>query len=1247
MDAEEGRSKAMVEAVRMQGHVKALEAEIYELRQEQAMAAARLNAFESHTCALTAELRCRTPRPSRSLGTLDELLAEDGNHKEVVLSALSAGANPLDLHRLMLGVTHDGEDLNPWVEVFGCVQSVVPPWSDAATHHAAMAPPQDAAVAEATSNTAAAVAATAAAAVAGSGSSSAAAGVSGGGTAVAASSLDFVPPGTAGNVSPPPSSTRGGASPSGASGTVATQQQIPPVVPAGGQVVPGGTPTAMRRGVSFSQRGAATAAALAAAVMTGARVTSRASSPDSEHLSPPVTDPLLTAGPAIGELAHQAAGGSTLLESSGGGWPAVRGIINAARHRRRSSAAGEPTGGGAESTARRQVMSPSQQQAYMTRLHSWLVSEMEEGDVASLRRIFPDKAVDAIGSGLQLGVSRGAMAAWLLGTLSPGGFNFMPYKDLVGLLSRQFQHTPLDLGGPITSGLELAALSTAQRIKVLEDKAQQLHREVVRLKRCLADRKRAERAQAQAEANAIERKAHDRPVHPVHTFLTTKWADFFDGLGCGAKVPKVLHAEGRVFNSRMEKVDAEKLVNSIWAAKADWQSRNSGGRMTLADFMTSYMQRRFVNPRTVTETAYTLIYTLGQHMYDPDCHLFIRVLLGEVDEGIRAEGEELQADLVHLFSCLDGVAHGRCTGYLSKRDMHTALKGFFPSKTRARFQEVQEALDADCPDSEAVMYRRLFDTDQDLNQGVFAETIRTQHLEERLEGLQAIEDALMEAVAKARVHHVPPSLLASVLKSVIPDCTEECVRQYLRLVYGSDAGIRAAEAAAPAANAASFRAAAHSINSSKGGSGSKGGGSAQRSRSPAAGHSRPGAAAGAVNAAGSGPIGAEGAAANSGSSPTGGGGGNENGNGKPEEQVVVPTAEAVIQLIRLAGWVPEFPSGILTSLVEAASIFPNGAGGYSSGGAGINGPKLVGSSGNPRAALKRMRYQQAMGALKEAWLREEQARIQHIVQLAHGGANCPPLMGPAAPEDSEPAPRVSNSSVASSVPISGQPIDDQTAPGPHATLAAAAAAVGVKISSLASLPTAADFVDSKEPDVAALEAARKVLTTQLLAATAAMSKNVDGISTASTAASAGICGAAAKPELSLHRLARANPTAVASGGGGGSASNPNAAGGAIPAGNTPSMSPAPACGAAAAAAATAIAALEEAGERLQRLRALGGAMAALAEDRNEAFTPGQVPDNNRNVNDEEPLDGTEIRNGRRRAAAAGGARTAKRGQWVG
>ena len=63
-----------------------------------------------------------------------------------------------------------------------------------------------------------------------------------------------------------------------------------------------------------------------------------------------------------------------------------------------------------------------------------------------------------------------------------------------------------------------------------------------------------------------------------------------------------------------------------------------------------------------------------------------------------------------------------------------------------------------------------------LPQGVFAETIRTQHLSERLEALAALEEALAEAAERARVRHVAPSLLAAAVRAAVPGCTEDTVR---------------------------------------------------------------------------------------------------------------------------------------------------------------------------------------------------------------------------------------------------------------------------------------------------------------------------------------------------------------------------------------------------------------------------------------------------------------------------------------
>ena len=64
---------------------------------------------------------------------------------------------------------------------------------------------------------------------------------------------------------------------------------------------------------------------------------------------------------------------------------------------------------------------------------------------------------------------------------------------------------------------------------------------------------------------------HTHPYPPPHTHATTP-------------TPAV--------SSSPLQVEAEKMVNAVWDAKDEWQAKNRGVRMTLADFLVGYMQVR-------------------------------------------------------------------------------------------------------------------------------------------------------------------------------------------------------------------------------------------------------------------------------------------------------------------------------------------------------------------------------------------------------------------------------------------------------------------------------------------------------------------------------------------------------------------------------------------------------------------------------------------------------------------------------
>lgn len=77
-----------------------------------------------------------------------------------------------------------------------------------------------------------------------------------------------------------------------------------------------------------------------------------------------------------------------------------------------------------------------------------------------------------------------------------------------------------------------------------------------------------------------------------------------------------------------------------------------------------------------------------------------------------------------------------------------ALVSFFTvglpgGKTTARFDEAQQALDQDQP-GPTVEWKKVFEEDREFNQGEFAETIRDQFLQERIDFFAALETALYE-----------------------------------------------------------------------------------------------------------------------------------------------------------------------------------------------------------------------------------------------------------------------------------------------------------------------------------------------------------------------------------------------------------------------------------------------------------------------------------------------------------------------
>ncbi|KAG2499098.1 hypothetical protein HYH03_003281 [Edaphochlamys debaryana] len=473
--------------------------------------------------------------------------------------------------------------------------------------------------------------------------------------------------------------------------------------------------------------------------------------------------------------------------------------------------------------------------------HHWLHGLLSRADAATaLGWWLSDDVVEAVAQMTNHSIDTHSIACLLLGTISIAGADIVPYKSLSGILAVRYHHTAADIGGSITEALELAAMSTADRVERMQENNKELHKMVNKLKRNLNDLRKVERDSRMNELRSVGRKVQGRRPSPVHALVLQKRPEYFMGLGAGEDVPAGMQAEGKIYNRLMEKADAERLVNTVWASKRDFEA-SQGVTITLPDYLAVYLQRKYGAARAAAEAAYNLIFTLGQHQYDPDCYLFFKVVAGDLDDSAREGQERLRSAVLDTLLAADSATnHGRVTGWLRKAELRDTLTrllaadsakrdaavaaassaaaqaaiaagesaeastaaaeaaalaaaavnpraaGLVTGLTQPQLSDLFDALD-DEDAHEMVQYARLFEDDTDLNQGVFVETLRQQHLHNRLDWLQSIEDAVLDWAEATGSQVLGPSALRAAMLKAQPDTDADTQREMLTRVFGQAA----------------------------------------------------------------------------------------------------------------------------------------------------------------------------------------------------------------------------------------------------------------------------------------------------------------------------------------------------------------------------------------------------------------------------------------------------------------------------
>mmetsp|Transcript_3022 Transcript_3022/g.4056 ORF Transcript_3022/g.4056 Transcript_3022/m.4056 type:complete len:336 (+) Transcript_3022:3-1010(+) len=230
-------------------------------------------------------------------------------------------------------------------------------------------------------------------------------------------------------------------------------------------------------------------------------------------------------------------------------------------------------------------------------------------------------------------------------------------------------------------------------------------------------------------------------------------------------------------------------VKEIWAAKKEYdiqqgKDKDKGvQKTTLVDFMFIYLEEVYKSPESITSVAYNLMWGCARYGYDADIDIFLNVLKGEVLEDVFHDQVKLMDDMIFLMRALDERTNGRVLGAITCFELEGLLREFFHSKSESQIQEMlrtaEEDLRAKAPqqwEQKVVAYEMLFEEDENLDQGPFAECVRDQHLRARTMFTDEVNKVLS---ASAKLGPATLPMAQEALLAVDPNLKPKLMYDYL------------------------------------------------------------------------------------------------------------------------------------------------------------------------------------------------------------------------------------------------------------------------------------------------------------------------------------------------------------------------------------------------------------------------------------------------------------------------------------
>ena len=250
---------------------------------------------------------------------------------------------------------------------------------------------------------------------------------------------------------------------------------------------------------------------------------------------------------------------------------------------------------------------------------------------------------------------------------------------------------------------------------------------------------------------------------------------YFVGKGVGDAVPLYLRGNGRVKNLFLNKREVEQFIKTCWIQKGRKRYTKN-----LEEFMYVFLCEKYPrSPAERLEFGYSLLYALDKYNYDADCDLFQKVLLKELPEEVFLSQGRLIRKIQE--SCIrDDRKDGDQSGRLRKTQIIAIVRKLCPTKSAESFKEIEQALFFDTQLS-SVDYLKLFQEDEEGDQGKFVECLRDQYLDECFLFREQIQSALdilqMNAADVGKA--VTFSDVRRALKTIAPEKTPEEISTYI------------------------------------------------------------------------------------------------------------------------------------------------------------------------------------------------------------------------------------------------------------------------------------------------------------------------------------------------------------------------------------------------------------------------------------------------------------------------------------